>query len=210
MVLLGVALFVNTRTVSGLRLRGILGAVQNVENVHVTQYGRDETRPVQELWIARTPGLVLLKDARQEALYDLRSLQKTVNHLEQGTVETGPLEPQERANIEQSVSSVVGFVLAGIPINRELQRRMPDIRENIAEAGEVYEMTWESRAFDGTAVPRRLRVVLEPGTKLPKRTMVFRRALGDGEGWDLIETRVFEYPSRQTVDLVMKPMSTTR
>jgi hypothetical protein len=81
---------------------------------------------------------------------------------------------------------------------------MPEIQRDPVEAGEVYELTWEEPAANGLAVPYRLRVVLNPDTKLPKRTMTFQKIPGDEEEWQLAEMRVFEYPSRQSMDLAMK------
>jgi hypothetical protein len=208
-VLLVFTLLAGTRTASGLRLRGIREAVQRVENLHVTQYAGDEPQPVQELWIARAEGLVLLKNATGEALYNLNRRQKTINHLGQGVVQTGTLEPQEQASVEQLMDSMVSFAVTGIPINGKLQRVVPDIGEN-ADGGEVYELAWAGHTFSGLAVPYRLRVVLDPATKRPMRTMMFRSMPGDGEQWQLVQTRVFEYPSSRTVDLVMKEIPAVR
>ena len=61
MLMLGVGLFFNVHTAKGLAIEQIYRAIDMVKNIHISSFVPDNQKPVQEVWIARSSGLYVIK-----------------------------------------------------------------------------------------------------------------------------------------------------
>jgi hypothetical protein len=198
-----VLLVISSQTASATSIRRIYGAVKGVENLHVVKYGRDTTKPVYELLVARAAGRVGLKGAAEQTLYNVKTRRIEVRYTKEGIVENAPLEPEEFAGLQRFVDNTLGFAITGIPMDTELQRLPPEAVPNVEDDSEVYELTWPGKSV-GEMMPRyRMRVFLDPMTRLPRKTETFWWTPDDPQ-WRVETTRLFDYPSRQAADLAIK------
>lgn len=206
---LAVLLVINSQTASATNIRQISGDVKGVENLHVKWYGTDPTKPLYELLVVRADGRVVVKSAGEQTLYNVKTPRIEARYTRDGVTENAPLEPLEYTGLQQLVDSILGFAITGIPMDKELQRLPPEAVLDAQDGSEVYELMWEEKSF-GEMVPRyRLRVYLDPVTRLPRKTQTLWWTPDDPH-WQLKSTRLFEYPSRQAMDLAMKDMLTAR
>jgi hypothetical protein len=200
-----VLVVISSQTASATSIRGISGAVKAVENLHVVEYGRDTTTPVRELLVAQAAGWVGLKRLAEQTLYNVKTRRIETRYTREGIIENAPLEPEEYTGLQQLVDNILGFAMTGIPVDTELERLSPQAVPNAGDGSEVYELTWEGRSFGQTAPRYRLRVFLDPVTRLPRKTETSRWTPDDPQ-WRLEATRLFEYPSRQAADLAIEGM----
>lgn len=194
---LAVLLLVSTRSASGLSVRALDKAVKQVVNVHVKSYGQDLTKPTQEIWVARASGWMIHKNAYQQSLVDIQQHEQRARDFDAGTSQTVSLTQQEVADFEQGINEVVELVRTGIPADRESQALPQEPAADAREGGETYEWTWEGKSYGQLL---RLRVVLDPATRLPERAEYFQR-MSQEEQWDRLLTEVFEYPSDEAMNL---------
>jgi hypothetical protein len=196
-------LVLSSQTASATSVRGISKAVKRVDNLHVIQYGRDRSTLAYELLIA--DGRVGLKSPVEQTLYDVKTRRIEMRYTREGLIEDAPLERDEYADNQRLVDSILGFAMAGIPMDTELQRLPPQVVPNLEDGSEAYELTWEAKSV-GEMVPRyRLRVFLDPVRRLPTRTETFWWTPDDPQ-WRLEATRLFEYPTAEAADIAIEGM----
>jgi len=200
-----VFLVISGQTASATSIRGISGAVKAVENLHVVEYGRDTTTPVRELLVAQAAGWVGLKRLAEQTLYNVKTRRIEMRYTREGIIENAPLEPEEYTGLQQLADNILGFAMTGIPTDTELERLSPQAVPNAGDGSEVYELTWGGKSFGQMAPRYRLRVFLDPATRLPRKTETSRWTPDDPQ-WRLETTRLFEYPSRQAADLAIEGM----
>jgi hypothetical protein len=193
------ALFVNIRPASAIRVPQLSDAINTIENLHLTRYGRDGTRVVEELWVARAR-LVARRSAREETLYDLTAREKVVRDREQGTLVRKGLTQDDYMNATNAIRDALEPALANAPKDRMLEPLAPDAVEGI-EPGEVaYRCTWDSEGSNGLVMHRRLTVFLDPGSGLPRKMEWFRLMPdADDEQWQRMDT--YEFEIRQNVEI---------
>jgi hypothetical protein len=209
-VLLGFTYFFSTQAVSGVSVRQLSAAVKGVENLHVVRHGSDRIRLVDELWMSRAAGLVVVKNAVEQGVYNLKTGEKTVWRPRERTTERGPLSSRERTGLRDMVDSILGLAsLTDVPLNAELQPLPPGAVEGVEEGCEVYDLLWQGRSASGRISHYRMWAYLDSTTQLPRRTETYQQVLQEQE-WQLVNVREFEYPTRQAVDLAAEQMLGTR
>jgi len=205
MIPLAIALFVNIQPASGIRMQQLSDTVKGVENLHVTQYDRDRRRVVQELWIARGSGLVALKDAQGDTLYDVKRLEMVTRHPGGGRIERAALTRDDLAGLEVLVDGVLGLLSDGAPPDKELRPPAPDAVGDTGQSCAVYELPWDSMSSNDLVVHNKKKVSLDPVTGLPQSTELSRLTSDDGQ-WQPMGTREFKYPTRQEVEFDIRDL----
>jgi hypothetical protein len=201
---LAILLVISIRPASGISLHQLSDAVKGIENLHVKRYGADGTRLVHELWIARGSGLVVLRDARGDTLYDVKRLEKVIRYPGGGgRIERATMTREEQEGLDLLVDGVLGFLLDGAPSDRELQPLAPDAVEDAGPGTAAYERAWDSPSSDGLVLHNRQRAFLNPVTGLPEK-IERSRLTPDDEQWRQMDVQVFEYPTRQKVELAIQ------
>jgi len=199
MVPLAILLLISIRPASGISVQQLSDTIKSIDNLHIMQYDGRGSRPVQESWIALGSGLVVLRDARSDTLYDVKRREKVIRHPGGGRIERAALTQDELGGLETLVNSVLGLVLDGVPSDRGLQPLAPDAAESIRQGSVVYELAWDGDSSNDLVVHFRLQVSLDPMTGLPDKTELSRRT-PDDEQWQPMGTREFKYPTRQEME----------
>ena len=71
MIMLAVGLFSNVHTAKGLGIEQIYRAIDVVKNIHISSFVPDNQKPVQEVWIARSSGLYVIKTENECTLCNI-------------------------------------------------------------------------------------------------------------------------------------------
>jgi hypothetical protein len=199
-LLLTVAFFFNTQTVSGVSIDQIIGAVKDVDTLHVTRYGTDSTKPIYELWKSADSGRVAVKYADRWTLYDLKNKRMVVRNLRRGTAEGAPLGSQEPQGVQPMVDRILASAaVEETPANAELQHLEVNDVEDFEPGCDVYDAIYSRSTLRGSIVRYRMRIFLDSVTHLPKMTQSYRWIPEEG-GWVFQTTSRFEYPSPQEAD----------
>ena len=199
---LAILLVISIRPASGVSMQQLFDTLKGIENLHVKRYGADGTRLVQELWIARGKGLVALRDARGDRRYDGERFEKMIRYPGGGGIERATMTREEQEGLDLLVNGVLGFLLDGAPSDRQLQPMAPDAVEDAGQGTAAYELAWDSPSSDGL-VHNRQRAFLNPATGLPEK-IERSRLTPDDEQWRQMDVQVFEYPTRQKVELAIQ------
>jgi len=95
-----------------------------------------------------------------------------VRYAREGIVNDAPLDPQEYVGLQKLVDDILGFAMTGVPMDTELERLPPEAVPDAQDDSEVYELTWGETSYGAVEMgPHyRLRVFLNPVTRLPRKT----------------------------------------
>jgi len=182
---------------SALSIRQVDRVLARARTVHVSVFGQDKAEPLQQLWISRAEGLVISELASERMIHNMRSGQTTIIPSGRGTLEHVELDSGEREKIERSARRFLEFSLDNAPLYAELVLQPEAVSP--ADVGlEIYELAWDQASDIGTSLPRRLRLYIDPATRLPLR-QEFSSWVSATNGWR-VQTTVYEYPDEEKIE----------
>lgn len=203
MVPLAILLLISIRPASGISVQQLSDTIKGTEALHFKQYADDGTRLAQEFWIVRGPDVVMVSDSRGDTLYDFTGLEKLIRPPGSGTTERAVLTKDEPANLEEYVDSILGQVLAGVPMDGGLRRLGADTVGGGRQDTVVYELAWDTTSSTGFILHHRLKAFLHRTTRLPQ-WIERSRLTPDDEQWRVTSVREFEYPSREEAERTIR------
>ena len=207
-VVLAILLPMHTPTASGTNVGEVLRCLENAPNVHVTTFFRHDTRPTDEMWIARHLRMLVLKTGDRYVLYDLKRRQKRELDPNAGLSAPIKLDDYEYGGSSLIMAACVGGPLATIAQDTRV-RQMPDDTPDGLDRQVVYELASEKQTSGGIILFYRWRFVLDPATGLPHRIEFFVRESPEGE-WELRTTKTFEYLTEPDMKDEIKAMVPAR
>ena len=168
-ILVGLALMLNTPTAKAVTIEQICRAIMNVKNVHIRTFlDRDPTEPMEELWVSKTLKVQQTKRKGELSLLDI---------------------PNE------AIAGFWGLVpfsdLSALPEDAKLNPVAANGPEAAGET-EIYDWTWTEKTYGGSVVFRKCRFFIEPETNLPRRTESYQKLPEDNE-YVLISWMIVEY-----------------
>jgi hypothetical protein len=201
-ILIGVALFLSTRTAGAVTIDQIYRALERVKNVHIS---RDE--PMQEKWVSRSLDYYLTKTKEGLVLSDIpNGVRRSKQH---GTtvIDTEPLNKDDVAYIEEKMSGSLGLTpfydISEVPRDSEWSRVTDVVLEGVSEGTEVYDLTWVVGKRVGFVVFRKWRFFVDPETNRPEKTEFYEKLSADSED-DLVFRMVIEYLDDSEIRTVIK------
>jgi len=184
-VLIAVALFLNTPTASGVTIKQIYEAIGKVRNVYITSFGRNQTRPVQELWVSRALNVYMTKTEEEIVLWDIGSRLKKTKGPDNGTIETVQLNAETLAAIEEKIGGYLGLVpfadIADIPSDAQWDHISDKGLETSVQGIDVYDLSWTVERHSGSPVFKKWRVFLNAKTGQVQRTEWHQKLTADEE-----------------------------
>ena len=182
---------------SALSIRQVDRVLAKARTVHVSVFGQDKAEPIQQLWISRAEGLVISELASERMIHNLRSGQTTIIPSGRGTFEHAELDSGEREKIERSARRFLEFSLDSAPLDAELILH-PEAASPADVGLEIYELAWDQASDIGTSLPRKLRLYIDPVTRLPLR-QEFSSWVAATNDWR-VQTTVYEYPDEERIE----------
>jgi hypothetical protein len=177
-----------TSTTSGITLAQVFKAFGKAENVHVSRFYPATGQLTRELWISRTMNVVLTTAGQKTILYDLGTKKKYAYPASGARADVVDLGEREYVNSRRDMDGCLGFTLNDVPSSATWTR----VDDNGAEDLETYELTYSELALSGATAFRKLKITIDPTTKLPREVQRFRRAPSEDE-WDHQETTKLQY-----------------
>ncbi|NLZ04490.1 MAG: hypothetical protein GXY19_04920 [Phycisphaerae bacterium] len=182
---------------SALSIRQVDRVLAKARTVHVSVFGEGKSEPIRQLWISRAAGLVISEQASEQMIHDLRSGQTTIIPSGRGAFEYAELDSDERETIERSACRFLEFSLDSAPLDAELV--LQPGASSPADVGlEIYELAWDQAPDTGTSLPRRLRLYVDPVTRLPLR-QEFSSWVSATDDWH-VQTTLYEYPDEEEIE----------
>jgi len=212
MILLAFALFVNIRTERTIGIDGIFGALNKVENIHISKFQAGRSSPDQQVWASETLGVKLFKtevgNQAQYTLWDTQNRVKMIKFLSTNSVQTVPITQQMLAELEKSTAGSADIVPFSdgndIPGDADWTR-IDDPRVSAAVPGtKAYDLTWIAKSTDPQAVVhRKWRVFAEDRTNLPRRIEWYSKYSPEDE-YGFERFVVIAYPSEDEIQNIIR------
>ncbi len=208
-ILIGLALLLNTPTAKAVTIEQIYKAIEKVKNVYISSFVPDKTEPTQEKWVSRTLNIYMTKTEKELVLWDIPNGTIKIRHVDTAITETTPLTDDSIASVERKMSGSLGLMpfynIAEIPEDAEWRRVDDEILE-VAKGIEIYDLKWAERKYGGSAIFKKWRVFADPQTNLPQRVERYQKLAADSK-YTLRSVMVIEYLSDSRIQAVIKDAS---
>ncbi len=197
MIPLAVLFALSLPAASALSIRQVDRVLAKAGTVHVSVFGEGKSEPIQQLWVSRAARLVISELASVKMIHDLPRGQTTIIPSGRGTFEYVALDSDERETIERSACRFLEFSLDSAPLDAELILQ-PEAASPADVGLEIYELAWDQASDIGTSLPRRLRLYVDPVTRLPLR-QEFSSWVSATNDWH-VQTTLYEYPDEEEIE----------
>jgi hypothetical protein len=202
-ILIGLALLLNTPTAKAVTIDQIYKAIENVKNVYISSFVPDKTEPTQERWVSRTLNIYMLKTGKELVLWDLANKLRKTKQLDTDSVETTSLSEDLIIDINKRISGSLGIMpfydMPEIPTGSEWHR-VDDAILEVAEGIEIYDLKWTETTY-GSSVFKKWRFSVDPKANLPQRIEIYRKSSADSE-YNFISVIVVEFLSGSEIQKV--------
>lgn len=197
-LLIGIGLLLSTPSAKAVTIEQIYKALEKVRNVYVASFVPGKKEPVQEKWVSRFLNTYMTKTEKEIVLWDLQNKVKKTKRLGSNSVETTVLSAEMVTEIGTTVTTFLGLVpfadLSVLPDNASWNKVASQGLGGITERVEVYDLTWDEKAYDGSVVFKKWRVFVDPKTNLPKITEFYEKSPAD-TNYNLRSGKIVEYLS---------------
>lgn len=208
-ILIGLALLLNTPAAKAVTIDQIYKAIEKVKNVYISSFVPDKTEPAQERWVSRTLNIYMLKTGKELVFWDLANKVRKTKQLDTDSVETTSLSEDLIVEINKRISGSLGIMpfydMSEIPEDAEWNRA--DDENLVVNKGiEVYDLEWAQKRYDGSPELKKWRFFVDAKTRLPQKIEWYTRFANDAE-FVLETVMVVEYLDEGEMQAVVKEVS---
>ena len=211
MILLAFALFIDIRTERAVNIETIYGALNEVENIHISKFQAGRTSPDQQVWASQTLGVKLFKtginDQVQYTLWDTKNRVKMIKFLSSDSIQTEPITQQMLAELEKSAATagMVPFSDGNdIPGDAHWSRIDDQALLTAVPGTKAYDLVWiEKSTIPGVVVHKKWRVFTDDRTDLPKRIEWYSKS-GPEDEYGFDKLAVVAYPSEDEIKNIIR------
>ena len=202
MILLSFALFFTMQDEKTEQIRGIYGALNKAENIHISEFQAGRTVPEQQVWASENLGVKLFKTESdnqvQYTLWDVKNQVKMIKFLSSNAIRTEPITQQMLAELEKSAAAASNLLPFpngnNIPKDAQWSRIGEQTLSTAMPGTKAYDLAWaEKNATTGAVVYKKWRVFIEERTNLPKRIEWYSRTSPENE-YKLNKFAIIAYP----------------
>jgi len=206
-ILVAVALLLNTPTAKAITIGQIYEALEKATNVHISSFVPGKAEPAQEKWISRALSMYLTKTEKQWVLWDIHNEVRKSKQSDTGVAEIIPLTSDLLTSVERNMSGSLGLTpfddISEIPPGAEWRHITDADTETPTEDTEVYELTWTK--YSGS-ITFKWRVSVETRTNRPRKTEFYQKLSADSD-YILTSIMVVDYVSDNEIQTVIKEVS---
>lgn len=204
------AIFFGTRATGATPLDEIYRAIEQVRNVHIASFVPGRSEPVQEKWVSKTLNAYMTRTGSEFVLWDLSRAERTTTQLDTAVTETTAVSRDDVSDIGKRLSGSLGLLpfqaISEVPKGATWSRVSDEDLGMAVEDTQVWDLTWDDEASDGSTVLRRCRIFASLETSLPQRIELYR-ILGPADEDTPRSVIVVEYLSDREMQAVVEEMS---
>ncbi|MHC4511898.1 MAG: hypothetical protein ACYTAO_23625 [Planctomycetota bacterium] len=204
-ILIGLALLLNSPSATAVTINQIYSAVARVRNVHITTVN-DE---MQEQWVSQGLNAYLTKIGPRWTLSDIATGVRRSKDSLTGIMDERQLAKDEIAGVKSKMSIILALLpfhdIRGLPRDAQWTRVTDDAPQSARGRTEVYDLTWTESTYSAMIHNRR-RFFVDPETKLPHRIEFYHKRFADRD-YSLRSVKRVEYMSDAEVEAVIKTVS---
>jgi hypothetical protein len=196
-LMVAVGLFINIHTAKALGIEQIYKAIDMVKNIHISSFVADNQKPVQEVWIARSSGLYVIKTENECTLSNISSHIQKKKDLGTGIIKQTSLSSDVLADIVTQIHSSFHIMPFRTPTDIPANARWSEIADSELTAKtsntKVYELSWAEKTYDGSTTQKSWRIFTDASTNLPQKIQWFKQSVSDPK--PVLESiMITEYP----------------
>jgi hypothetical protein len=209
LIMLGAGLFFNVHTAKGLAIEQIYRAIDAVNNIHISSFVPENQKPVQEVWIARSTGLYVIKTGNKCTLWDISAgMMKT--QYGTGAIGTISLSEDVMVNMKAKIHSSLDIMPFRTPSDIPADAKWSEIADSelAVKTGntKVYELSWAENTYDGSKIQRIWRIFTDASANLPQKIQLFKQLTSDPQ--PVLESiMIIEYPGNEEIPAKAEAMS---
>lgn len=207
-ILLVLALFLTTQTTKTIKIEGIYGALNKVENIHISEFKAGRTSPDQQVWASESLGVKLFKSGidnqARYTLWDTKNRVKMIKFLSSNSIQTEPITGEMLAELEKVTfdsNDIIPF-----PDRNDIPKQAQWVRIDdrgvsaAAPGAAAYDLTWIAKGKDTqAALHRKWRVFADNRTSLPKIIEWYSKAESEDE-YGVDKKFIIAYPSEDEIE----------
>ena len=209
-ILVTVALLLNTPTAKAVTLESIYNALGKVKNVYISTFVPEKTEPTQEKWVSQTLNIYMTKNRKLLVLWDLANKIRKTKQLGTDSVEITVLSDVLIPTVEKRITGSLGLMpfydISEIPNDTRWKRTTSEDIVITTKGTEVYDLIWIEKTHAGSPLFRKCRVFVYPKTSLPQRIERYQRFARDDE-YTLKSVIIIEYLEDSEIHTVIKEAS---
>jgi hypothetical protein len=198
-ILLTVLFRGTSSSTSGITLAQVFKAFGRAENVHISRFYPATRQLTEELWISRSLDVVVVAAGQDRILYDFTAGKKCTVSTSGGAAEVIGLTDRARVYARRVTTAGLGFTPNEVPSSATWTR----VDEHDGEGLETYELTYSEQTSSEATAFRKLTIVIDPATNLPREVQRFRRVSAEDQ-WNHQETTRFRYPAEDEIEAVLE------
>ena len=209
-ILIGLALLLNTPTTKAVTIEQIYKAIEKVKNVYISKSVPDGAEPIEEKWISRSLNIHMSKTGKELVLWDIANKVRKTKQLDTDSVETTSLSESLIIDTNKKISGSLGIMpfydISEIPPGAEWSQVTDEALKTAERDTEVYDLTWVRKRYGGSDEFLKWRFFVDSKTKLPQRTEFYEKSPTDSQ-YTLTSTALVEYLSDSEMRVVIKKVS---
>ena len=185
-IVIGLALLLNSPTAKAVTLDQVYRAVEKVRNVYISKFAPDKAEPIQETWVSRSLNIYMTSKTREGlVLVDTAKKHRRTKLPGLASMEVKLLSDGDCAEIEKTMAGYLDLLpfahISDVPKDANWSRVANDGLRVTEESSEVYELTWTDKTYGGSPVFWKRRYFVDPETSLPNKVEVYRKSSAAGE-----------------------------
>ncbi len=210
LIMLGIGLFYNIHTAKGLPIAKIFSAVDAVRSIHITSFVPENQKPVQEIWIARSSGLYVLKTENECVLWNVSDGVKRTKDSGTGNIQQTSLSSDVVSDIATKIQDSLQIMPFRTPSDIPADAKWSEVTDSEQAVKtsntKVYELSWAEKIYGGSLIRRSLRIFTDTSTNLPQKIELFTQSAFSTE--PILESiMIIEYPGDKEIVSKAEAMS---
>ena len=185
-IVIGLALLLNSPTAKAVTLDQVYRAVKKVKNVYISTFAPDKAEPIQEMWVSRSLNIYMMsKTSEGLVLLDTAKKHRRTKQPGRASMEVKLLSDGDCAEIEKTIAGYLDLLpfahISDVPKDANWSRVANNGLRVTDESCEVYELTWTNKTFEGVPVFRKRLFFVDPETGLPNKIERYVQSSTAGE-----------------------------
>lgn len=185
-IVIGLALLLNSPTAKAVTLDQVYRAVEKVRNVYISKFGPDKAEPIQEMWVSRSLNIYMTsKTSEGLVLLDTVKKHRRTKQPGRASMEVKLLSDGDCAEIEKTMAGYLDLLpfanISDVPKDANWSRVADDGLRVTEESSEVYDLTWTNKTYGGSPVFQKRRYFVDPETGLPNKIERYVQSSTAGE-----------------------------
>lgn len=206
-ILIGLALLLNTPTAKAVTIDQIYKVLEKVKNVRISIFVPDKPEPTQEKWVSRTLNTYMSKTGKDLVLWDVINETRKTKFLDTDAVETILLPAKVTDEIEKTMIGSLGLSrfadLSVIPENASWSHIIEKDIMTGSSGTEIYDLRWTQGDCSDPIVFNKCRFYVDAKTYLPQRIEYYKK-LSDDVEYTMYLIWVVEYLTESEIQAAIK------